>query len=147
VVAVGLVVVAAGLALAGFPHADHVWLDALEGGFPALQRPFLSAFERRVAADARESIARDARELSRLRALATDVQWERRNLPPEQRERLRQFVVGREELLTGDAMVLKTLSGRVRERQRLTLGLPLALAGGALVLAALRLGRAARPLS
>ena len=146
-IAVGLVLAAAGLALAAFPHADHVWLDALERGFPALQRPFLSAFERRVAADARESITRDARELSRLRALATDVQWGRRNLPPEQRERLRQFMVGREELLTGDAMVLKTLSGRVRERQRLTLGLPFALAGVALVLAALRLGRAARPLS
>jgi len=141
-VGVGLGVAVAGLALAAFPHADHVWLDALERAFPTIQAPFLTAVERRVAADARESIARGTRELSRLRALAADAQWGRRDLPPEQRERLRQFVVGRDELVTGDALVLKTLSGRARERQRFVLGLPLTIAGLVLLIAALRAGRA-----
>ena len=140
-VGTGLGVTVAGLALAAFPHADHVWLDALERAFPAIQAPFLTAVERRVAADARESIARGTRELSRLRALAADAQWGRRDLPPEQRERLRQFVVGRDELVTGDALVLKTLAGHARERQRLVLGLPLAGAGLVLLVAALRAGR------
>jgi zinc/manganese transport system permease protein len=138
----GLVVAAAGLALVAVPQADHVWLDALERAFPAIQAPFLTAVERRVAMDARESIARGTLELSRLRALAADVQWGRRDLPPEQRERLRQFLVGRDELVTGDAMVLKTLAGRARERQRFVLGLPLALAGLILLMAALRAGQA-----
>ncbi len=138
---VGVVVAAAGLALAAFPRADHVWLDALERAVPALQRPFLSASERRVAADARASIARDTSELSRLRALAADVQWGRRDLPAEQRERLRQFTVGREELVAGDSMVLRTLSRGARERQRFALGLPLALAGAVLVVVAVRLRR------
>ena len=140
-VGAGLGVAVAGLALAAFPHADHVWLDALERAFPTIQTPFLTATERRVAADARESIARGTRELSGLRALAADAQWGRRDLPPEQRERLRQFVVGRDELVTGDALVLRTLSGRARERQRFVLGLPLAVVGLVLLVAALRDGR------
>ena len=143
-VGVGLGVAVAGLALAAFPHADHVWLDALERAFPTIQAPFLTAFERGIAADARESIARGTRELSRLRALAADVQWGRRDLPPEQRERLRQFVVGRDELVTGDAMVLKTLSGRARGRQRFVLGLPLAIAGMIILIAAVRVRRVLR---
>ncbi len=140
---VGLVLATAGLALAAFPHADHPWLDALERAFPGLQTPFLDAFERRVVEDARASIDRDAREVQRLRALAADVQWGRRELPPEQRERLRQFLVGREEIVTGQTLVLKTLSGRVRERQRFSVGLPLALGGIIVLVAALRrsLGR------
>jgi len=137
----GVVVAAAGLGLAAFPRADHVWLDALERTFPALQTPFLRPFERRVAADARASIARDSTEAARLRALAADVQWGRRDLPAEQRERLRQFTVGREELIAGDSMVLRTLSHHVRERQRFALGVPLTMAGGVLVVAAVRLRR------
>jgi zinc/manganese transport system permease protein len=146
-VGVGIAVAVAGLALAAFPHADHVWLDALERAFPAIRTPFLTAFERRVAADTLESVARGTRELSRLRALAADVQWGRRDLPAEQRERLRQFVTGRDEMVTGDAMVLKTLAGRARERQRFVLGLPLALAGLILLVTALRAGRAPRAVS
>ena len=140
-VAGGVVVAATGLGLAAFPRADHVWLDALERTFPTLQTPFLRPFERRVAADARASIARDTTELGRLRALAAEVQWGRRELPADQRERLRQFTVGREELVAGDSMVLRTLSQRVRERQRFTVGVPLLLTGGVVVLAALRLRR------
>jgi zinc/manganese transport system permease protein len=140
-IVVGVVVAAAGVALAAFPRADHPWLDALERMCPPIQTAFLGPFERRVAADARASIARDAPEVSRLRALAADVQWGRRDLPADQRERLRQFTLGREELVVGDSMVLKTLSRRARERQRFALGLPLALAGAGLVVAALRLRR------
>src|SRR5262249_42223849 len=78
-VGTGVVVAAAGLGLAAFPRADHVWLDALERTFPTLQTPFLRPFERRVAANARASIARDSTEVARLRALAGDAQWGRRD--------------------------------------------------------------------
>jgi zinc/manganese transport system permease protein len=143
-VVTGLMVAIAGLALAAFPRADHLWLDALERVFPALQAPFLTAHERRAAADARESVARGARELGRLRALAADVQWGRRELPSEQRERLRQFLTGRDELVAGDTLVLGTLRGHARERQRLVVGLPLAAAGGGVALLSLRVARQRR---
>jgi zinc/manganese transport system permease protein len=137
-VGAGVVTSLAGIALAAFPRADHVWLDALERAVPSLQAPFLSDHERRVAAEARESVARGARELASLRALAADVQWGRRDLPPEQRERLRQFLAGRDELVAGDRLVLATLTGRARQRQRFVLGLPLAAAGVILALACVR---------
>ena len=137
----GSVLALAGLALVAFPRADHVWLDALERAVPALQTAFLTAVERGVAADARESIARGARELARLRALAADVQWGRRELPPEQRERLRQFLAGRDEIVSGDRLVLKTLTRRVRERQRFVLGMPLTALGVILAATSLRRSR------
>jgi zinc/manganese transport system permease protein len=128
-VGIGLVVALAGLALAAFPRADHLWLDALERRVPALERAFLTDRERRVAADARAAIARGASELATLRALDADARWGRRDLTAEQRERLRQFMAGRDELVAGDRLVLATLRGRARERQRFALGLPLAAAG------------------
>jgi len=138
---IGLVTALAGLALAAVPRADHLWLDALERAVPALRAPFLSAHERSVAADAREAIARGADQLARIGALAADVQWGRRELPPEERERLRQFLAGRAELIAGDRLVLATLRERVRERQRFALGIPLMAVGVILALASRRLVR------
>jgi zinc/manganese transport system permease protein len=143
---VGLVASIAGLALVAFPRADHLWLDALERAMPALQAAFLTARERGVATEARDSISGGARELARLRALAADVQWGRTDLPSDQRERLRQFVAGRDELVAGDRLVLATLRARARERQRFVVGLPLAVAGVILALVAWR-GRRAPSLS
>ena len=105
---------------------------------PALQLAFLSEGERRVAAEARGSIARGTQELTRLRSLGDEVRWGRRDLPPEQRERLRQFLAGRDELVAGDRLVLATLKSRARDRQRFALGLPLTAAGVILALLAQR---------
>ena len=137
-VGVGSLIALAGVALAAFPRADHLWLDALERMLPTIQTPFLSQHERRVAAEARASIAVGTHELGRLQALAADVRWGRRDLPPEQRERLRQFLAGRDELVAGDRLVLATLKAHARERQRFVLGLPLSAAGVMLALASVR---------
>ena len=136
----------AGIGLAGFPRADHVWLDGIELLIPGVQTAFLTPYERSVAADSRAAIARGRAELQRLRALQADVQWGLRELGTEQQERLRQFLVGRDELVAGDALVLRTLRDKARERQRWALGLPLAIAGAGLgVLAYRRYAR--RPVS
>ncbi len=140
--ALGVLVALAGGALAAFPGADHLWLDGLERAVPGLQDLFLTPYERGVAADARAAVARAAAELRRLRTLEADVQWGVRDLPPEQRERLRQFLAGRDEIAAGDRLVLRTLTARARHRQRFALGLPLAAAG--LLLAAIA-RRRARP--
>lgn len=145
IAALGVLTAAAGLALAAFPRADHVWLDALERAFPSVQDAFLTAYERRVAADSQELIARAAQELGRLRALQADVQWGVRELPDEQRERLRQFIASRSEIAAGDRLVLRTLKQRARDRERWIVGLPLAAAGAGLMLAAARLGRRRGP--
>jgi zinc/manganese transport system permease protein len=144
--ATGVMLALAGVGLAGFPRADHVWLDGVELLVPAVQTTFLTPYERGVAADSRAAIDRGRAELQRLRALQADVQWGLRDLGAEQQERLRQFVVGRDELVTGDRLVLRTLRDKARERQRWVLGLPLALAGaGVTALAYRRYAR--RPVS
>ena len=69
-----------------------------------------------------------------------EVQWGTREISPEMQERLRQFLASRGEITAGDRMVLDTLRGRARDRQRWWLGLPLLVLGatGALTLARLR---------
>jgi zinc/manganese transport system permease protein len=144
--ATGVLVGLAGIGLAAFPRADHVWLDGVEHLVPAVQTVFLTPYERRVAQDSRAAIARGRAELHRLRGIHTDVQWGLRELGADQQERLRQFMVGRDELIAGDRLVLRTLRDKARDRQRFTIGLPLALAGvGGALLAYRRYAR--RPVS
>jgi zinc/manganese transport system permease protein len=143
----GVVATLAGAGLAAFPGADHHWLDGLERLVPAVQTAFLSPYERRLRAESLAAVERSRAELGRLRTLAADVQWGLRRLAPEQQERLRQFLAGRDEILAGDRLVLRTLRDRARERQRYALGIPLLGAGALSVLAAVRLRRrpAGRP--
>ncbi len=136
--AAGVLTVLAGLSLVVFPRADHVWLDAIERLVPAVQTRFLTAHERAVWADSRRAVVRGSAQVAQLRALQSDVQWGRRDLAEEERERLRQFVTGRDEIVAGDRLVLKTLRAHARARQRFALGLPLAGIGLALVVAGLR---------
>jgi len=148
--AAGALACLAGVALAAFPQADHWWLDAVEQLAPAVQLAFLTPYERGVVADSRAALVRAQAELARLRALQADVEWGRREMDPAMQERLRQFLVSRDEIAAGDRLVLRTLKGRARERQRWALGLPLAAAGAGGALLAWRAARrparaAARP--
>jgi zinc/manganese transport system permease protein len=121
----GVAAALAGAALAVRPQADHLWLDAVESTLPGVRDAFLSPHERAVAADARHAIASGARDVAAMRVRQADVAWGVRVADADERERLRQFTLGREELVAGDRMVLRTLRARARERQRYLLGLPL----------------------
>jgi zinc/manganese transport system permease protein len=127
------VIAAVALILLAFPRMDQPWLDALERLAPPLQTAFLTAYERETRADMLESIAKARSELERLRALEEDVRWGRTEMTAEKTERLRQYIAGRSEISTGEALVLRSLRDKARERQRLILALPLlVLAGGGL---------------
>jgi zinc/manganese transport system permease protein len=115
----------AGALLAVFPAMDHPWLDALERAAPSVQETFLTPTERRVRRESLEAIARGEGELRGARALQQEVAWGTRTLDDTQRERLRQFLAGRSEISAGDRMVLGTLRGKARERQRYWVGVPL----------------------
>ncbi len=115
----------AGALLAVFPAMDHPWLDALERAAPSVQETFLTPTERRVRRESLEAIARGEGELRVARALQQEVAWGTRTLDDTQRERLRQFLAGRSEISAGDRMVLGTLRGKARERQRYWVGVPL----------------------
>jgi zinc/manganese transport system permease protein len=121
----------AGLLLTLLPGMDHLWLDWLEEVAPAVRLAFLTPGERAAHRDSREALERGAAELARLRALQQDVQWGARQMPGEQRERLRQFLASRAEIVAGDRMVLATLRAHARARQRFWLGLPLLVLGAA----------------
>jgi len=86
-------------------------------------------------------IRRDQAEFQRLRLLQQQVQWGVEAMPAERQERLRQFLASRGEIAAGDQMVLKTLRGEARERQRFALGLPLLVAGAAAAFVLRRRGR------
>jgi zinc/manganese transport system permease protein len=124
-------VAAAGLSLALVPGMDHHWLHAIEEAIPGVQLAFLTAREREVYRDSREAARHGQAELTRLRQMQQQVQWGTREMPPEMQERLRQFLAGRGEIAAGDRRVLATLRAKARERQRLVLGLPLLVLGGA----------------
>jgi hypothetical protein len=141
--AVGVAIALAGASLAAVPQADHVWLDAAERIIPRLQTAFLSRHERDVDDDARRAIARGSQEVAALRARQADVAWGARTADADERERLRQFTLGREEIVAGDRMVLRTLRARARERQRFVLGVPLVVAGAATAWLAARARRRA----
>jgi len=139
--ALAVLIALAGALLVLFPMMDHPWLDGLERIVPPVQEAFLTRTERGVRRDTTEALARSEDQLRELRTLESDVQWGARTLDPERRERLRQFLAGRSELVAGDRLVLRTLRARARERQRYWLGLPLLALGG---LAAISVSRRAR---
>jgi len=137
-IAAGAGVLAAllGASLALFPGADHFWLDATERLAPPVRDAFLTPGERQVFVASSTAIEEGTAELRRLRAREADAQWGTRDLAPEERERLRQFLAGRDELVAGDRLVLRTLGRHARERQRFVLGVPLAVAGAAVTVVA-----------
>ena len=112
-------------------HDLEPWLDALQKLIPPVETAFLSAFERETRSDALQSLARGEAELARLRALEQDVRWGTKSMDAEALDRLRQYLAGRGELVAGDQLVLRHLREKARERQRLLLGLPLLMLGGA----------------
>src|SRR2546430_12046142 len=57
------------------------------------------------------AVARGSAELERLRALEADVQFGARRIDPEQRERLRQFLAGRGEIVAGDRLQVRRTAG------------------------------------
>lgn len=129
---VGLGLVAlAGLVLCALPGVDQPWLDALEAAVPAVRLAFLDADERQAWADTRAALDEGAAELARVRRLQQEVQWGTRAMSEDMQERLRQYIAGRSEMVTGDRLVLRSLGQRARQRQRFGLGLPLAVGGGA----------------
>jgi zinc/manganese transport system permease protein len=122
----------AGVLLAAFPGMDHPWLDAIESVTPKVREAFLYEEELETLRDTETSLERGRAELERLRRMQQDVRWGMLAMDAEREERLRQFIAGRAELVAGDELVLRALRGSAREHQRFALGLPLALAGGAL---------------
>ena len=140
--AVGLcaVVGLAGLLLVLVPRMDHWWLDWLEASVPVAQTLFLNADERDTRRDTEEDIRRSVAELERVRAMQREAQWGTRPVTDEMRERMRQYLAGRAEIVAGDRLVLRTLKARARARQRWWLGGPLLVlgAGGTLWLARCR---------
>jgi len=127
----GLVALAGAL-LVVLPGMDHPWLDAVESALPQVRHAFLAEDELEALRDTEDSLARGQAELDRLRRMEQDVRWGTLAMDAEREERLRQFIAGRAELVAGDQLVLRALRDKARERQRFLLGLPLAVAGGAL---------------
>jgi zinc/manganese transport system permease protein len=128
----------AGALLLAFPQMDQPWFDALEAAVPPLHTAFLSSSERATRNETLESMARERNELARLRALEQDVRWNKVAMDNEKAERLRQYLAGRSEISAGDALVLRHLRSKARERQRFGLGLPLLALGAWGVWAQLR---------
>jgi zinc/manganese transport system permease protein len=124
-------VAAAGLSLMLVPAMDHHWLNWLEDGAPPVELAFLTDRERQTYQDTRADLGRREAEGRHLRALQEEVRWGTRQMAAETQERLRQYLASGGEISAGDRMVLTTLRGHARERQRYWIGAPLALLGAA----------------
>ncbi|HEV8675278.1 MAG TPA: metal ABC transporter permease [Methylomirabilota bacterium] len=132
VAVVGLGLFAAAAVLMVFPGWNHVWLTALEARLPVVETAFLTPRERAAREETARTVARHDTEIARLAGVRDAVRLGDRRLDAEQQERLRQFLLSRQEIAAGDRFVLAHLRARARTRQRFLLGVPLAgLAGGA----------------
>ena len=121
--------VVAGLLLVLFPQMDQPWLDAIERAVPQVQTAFLDEDDRTTRLDALEAIQRGQDELAMLRLRQQDVSWGKIEMSIDMQERLCQYLAGRGEIVAGDQLVLKDLAIKARDKQRLSLGLPLTLIG------------------
>ena len=115
----------AGFLLVIFPRMDHHWLNWLERAMPPVQLAFLTSDERETYWHSQEAVERGLSELQHLRAMQQEILWGTREMSEERQERLRQYLAGRSEITAGDQMTLTYLRTKARERQRLSLGLPL----------------------
>ena len=141
VIGAGVIVTLAGLLLVAVPTMDQPWLAMLERALPMAELAFLDGDERQEYAESREAIVEGEADLARVRQLRDDVQWGRRTMSPDMQERLRQYIAGRTELVTGDRLVLQTLRQKARTRQRYGLGVPLVLCGAGAIGAGFWLAR------
>ena len=141
VVVIGVVIALAGFLLVVFPTMDHPWLAALERAAPVVELVFLDSGEREEYAESRQALVEGEAELARVRQMKDDVQWGRREMSAEMQERLRQYIAGRTEMVTGDRLVLQTLRENARARQRYGVGVPLTLFGLVGIAAGVWLGR------
>ena len=141
IVAGGASLAVIGVLLATFPAMDQPWFAALERAAPATMLLFLDADEREEYAESRQAVIEGEADLIHMREMQDDVQWGRRTLSADVQERLRQYIAGRTELVTGDRLVLQTLRAKARERQRYRVGVPLVLVGVGAMAAGFRLGR------
>ena len=137
----GAVIALAGGSLLAFPAMDQPWLAAVEHAVPGAALAFLDHEEREEYAESREGVAEGEAELARVTQMRDDVQWGRRVMSADMQERLRQYIAGRQEMVTGDRLVLRALRQKARERQRYGLGLPLTFCGLGAIGAGLWLGR------
>src|SRR3989442_15383352 len=108
---------------------DQPWFAAVEHAVPGAALAFLDHEEREEYAESRQGVAEGEAELARIGQMQDDVQWGRRVMSPDMQERLRQYIAGRREMVTGDRLVLRALRQKARERQRYGLGVPLTLCG------------------
>jgi zinc/manganese transport system permease protein len=131
----------AGLLLLTVPGMDHLWLDGLEERVPGVRRMFLDADEREADGESRRAIDEGLVELDRATRIQQEAQWGSRPISGEMQERVRQYIAGRTEMITGDRRVLVALKQRARQRQRYLLGLPLAVLGFGAALACARYRR------
>ena len=90
------------------------------------------AWEREVWAETRRTVRQSDGEIGRLGALGEAVRLGDRRLDPGGEERLRQFLLSRQEIVAGDRFVLAHLRGQARARQRFVLGFSLAGLGAGL---------------
>jgi len=135
--ALAVVLGTAGVLLVAFPRMDQPWLAPFDTAF-------LDGDERQAWADTERGLAESLAELERTRRMQDEIQWGAREMSPEMRERLRQYIAGRTELATGDRFVLRELRARARERARLPLGLSLVAAAALLGVWRARLTRLRR---
>jgi len=126
---------ASGGFLAAFPPADHLWLNALEGAFPAVRNTFLRPRERQDFEYALRDIARFSQEIGHLQARREAARWGDAPLSEEMLRRIDLTMASHQENIAGERAVVRILRARVRARQRYILGLPLLAAGAALACA------------
>jgi zinc/manganese transport system permease protein len=107
------------------PRADQPVLDLLEWASGIGPEPFLTPDERAVYADALRGAHLRQLQATQLTVLERQSRWQGEVLSDDAVRRLATFQQAFNEMARGEEFVLKSLSGRARERERWVVGAPL----------------------
>ena len=116
-----------------FPRADQPLLDAVERAWPGVRHLYMDAKARAIAEDAESHVVRYRDEADRLRAREAERRWKGEPLEEIEVRKIASFLKSYNEMIAGEAFVMREVRSRAREERRLWLG-------GLLLLAAVAIG-------
>ena len=110
------------------PRADQPLLDAMEYAFPRVRHAYMDAKAIAIAEDAEQHAARYRGEAEKVRARESERRWQGEPLDELEVRKIASFLKSYNEMIRGEAFVVREVRGRAREARRAWLAAAMLLA-------------------
>jgi len=136
---------ASGLWIMISPRADQPVLDALESAFPAVRTAYMDEKARAIAEDAGRYAERYRGDAEKLRTQESERRWKGDPLSEEEVRRTASYLKSYNEMMKGEAFVVREVRDRARESNRWAIGMTFLLIALSLVVSLPTRSRMTRP--